>query len=544
MPPIDGLREAEPWTNREATTAKQVPERLAILGGGVGRRGDGAGLAQRSAPQVTLVEARRPPARARGAVRRRAGERGAARARRGRAHRRQGDARCAREDGEVDGRARRRASRCAATSCWWRSAGAPQHDDLGLETVGARARQADRGRRPHARAGSRLAVRDRRRQRPRAAHPHGQVPGAHRRRHDPRPRTAPCHERRRRALAARDLHRPAGRGGRATRSTPAQQAGLERRARSTSRPRATPARASTAATTRPAPRGSWSTRTAGVHRRRDLHRPRGRRVPARRDDRGRRRGAARRALRTRCRRSRRAARSGSTCSRRSASPGLAAGRSGPRICAMDVVVAGGHGKIGLRLLRLLADGGHRARGLIRNPDHAAELDGGRRGGRWCATWRSSTTCPSAAPAPTRSCSPPAPGPGSGPERKRTVDYGAAVKLMEAGVRRYVMVSAISARPAGASGPTQMRPYYEAKARGRRAPDGERPRLHDRPPRRAHRRPGHRAGEVGTRPRARGDSPRRRGRRARSRCLETPSAMGKTFELVSGETPVDEAVRAL
>ena len=36
------------------------------------------------------------------------------------------------------------------------------------------------------------------------------------------------------------------------------------------------------------------------------------------------------------------------------------------------------------------------------------------------------------------------GPGSGPERKRTVDYGAAVKLMDAGVRRYVMVSAISA----------------------------------------------------------------------------------------------------
>ena len=35
MPPIDGLREAKPWTNREATTAKQVPERLTILGGGV-----------------------------------------------------------------------------------------------------------------------------------------------------------------------------------------------------------------------------------------------------------------------------------------------------------------------------------------------------------------------------------------------------------------------------------------------------------------------------------------------------------------------------
>jgi pyruvate/2-oxoglutarate dehydrogenase complex dihydrolipoamide dehydrogenase (E3) component len=35
IPPIDGLREAKPWTNRDATTAREVPARLAILGGGV-----------------------------------------------------------------------------------------------------------------------------------------------------------------------------------------------------------------------------------------------------------------------------------------------------------------------------------------------------------------------------------------------------------------------------------------------------------------------------------------------------------------------------
>src|SRR5215207_5610362 len=35
VPPIDGLREAKPWTNREATTSKEIPARLAILGGGV-----------------------------------------------------------------------------------------------------------------------------------------------------------------------------------------------------------------------------------------------------------------------------------------------------------------------------------------------------------------------------------------------------------------------------------------------------------------------------------------------------------------------------
>jgi pyruvate/2-oxoglutarate dehydrogenase complex dihydrolipoamide dehydrogenase (E3) component len=56
LPPIDGLREAQPWTNREATTAKRVPERLVILGGGV----VGVEMAQayRSlGAQVTLIEA-------------------------------------------------------------------------------------------------------------------------------------------------------------------------------------------------------------------------------------------------------------------------------------------------------------------------------------------------------------------------------------------------------------------------------------------------------------------------------------------------------
>jgi pyruvate/2-oxoglutarate dehydrogenase complex dihydrolipoamide dehydrogenase (E3) component len=56
MPPIDGLKEAKPWTNREATTAKQAPERLTILGGGV----VGVELAQAwrtLGSRVTLVEA-------------------------------------------------------------------------------------------------------------------------------------------------------------------------------------------------------------------------------------------------------------------------------------------------------------------------------------------------------------------------------------------------------------------------------------------------------------------------------------------------------
>ncbi len=55
MPPIPGLKEARSWGNREATTAKQAPESLVILGGGV----VGVELAQAWASlgtRVTVVE--------------------------------------------------------------------------------------------------------------------------------------------------------------------------------------------------------------------------------------------------------------------------------------------------------------------------------------------------------------------------------------------------------------------------------------------------------------------------------------------------------
>ena len=41
---------------------------------------------------------------------------------------------------------------------------------------------------------------------------------------------------------------------------------------------------------------------------------------------------------------------------------------------MDVVIVGGHGQIAMRLAKLLADRGDRVRGVIRNPDHAADLE--------------------------------------------------------------------------------------------------------------------------------------------------------------------------
>lgn len=212
---------------------------------------------------------------------------------------------------------------------------------------------------------------------------------------------------------------------------------------------------------------------------------------------------------------------------------------------MDVIVAGGHGKVGMRLLRLLAERGHRARGLIRNPDHAGDLEELGAEPVVCdiEALDDISTCCEGADAVVFAAGA---GPGSGTERKRTVDYGGAVKLIDAArsnaIARYVMVSAISVdRPDEWS--EQMRPYYEAKRDADMAllesgldhtivrPGG----LTDDP--------GSGLVRVGT-DLERGEVPREDVAAMVLAVLETPSAVGKTFELVSGETPIDEAIRAL
>jgi nucleoside-diphosphate-sugar epimerase len=129
---------------------------------------------------------------------------------------------------------------------------------------------------------------------------------------------------------------------------------------------------------------------------------------------------------------------------------------------MDVLVAGGHGQIGLRLLRLLAAGGHDARGLIRNEAHVADLEAVGAHAVLCDMEHDDVT-PHVGGANAIVFAAGA-GPGSGEARKRTVDYGAAVKCIEAaqqgGVARFVIVSSMGIEDAEHAG--SMRPYFEAK----------------------------------------------------------------------------------
>ncbi|GLX02809.1 SDR family oxidoreductase [Microtetraspora sp. NBRC 16547] len=116
---------------------------------------------------------------------------------------------------------------------------------------------------------------------------------------------------------------------------------------------------------------------------------------------------------------------------------------------MRVVIAGGHGKIALRLERLLAARGDEPVGLVRNPDHEDDVraagaepvlcDLEQAGpGELAEILLGAGAVVFAAGA----------GPGSGAARKETVDHRASVLLADAaeraGVRRFVQISTIGA----------------------------------------------------------------------------------------------------
>ncbi len=140
---------------------------------------------------------------------------------------------------------------------------------------------------------------------------------------------------------------------------------------------------------------------------------------------------------------------------------------------MRIVLAGAHGQIARRLGRLLSARGDTVVGLIRNPDHAADLrsDGVEPAvldlesasvDELAELARGADAVVFAAGA----------GPGSGEARKHTVDHGAAVLLADAaeqaGVGRYLLVSSMGVEQARGETPQGGDPgmavYLQAKLR--------------------------------------------------------------------------------
>lgn len=212
---------------------------------------------------------------------------------------------------------------------------------------------------------------------------------------------------------------------------------------------------------------------------------------------------------------------------------------------MDVLVVGGHGKVGLRLLRLLAAAGHRGRGLIRDPGQRGDLEAAGAEAVVLDIERDDIAAAAAgADAVVFSAGA---GPGSGPERKRTVDLGGALKLIDAarrnGIGRYVMVSAMGAAdpPSGSEG---MAPYLQAKAAADEAlvASGLDYTIV---------RPGGLTDDPGTGRIAAAERLGRRGQIPRDdvaatllAVLESPGTVGRTFELLSGESDIVDALAAL
>jgi uncharacterized protein YbjT (DUF2867 family) len=212
---------------------------------------------------------------------------------------------------------------------------------------------------------------------------------------------------------------------------------------------------------------------------------------------------------------------------------------------MRVVIAGGHGQIAMQLERLLAARGDDAVGIVRNPDHVGDLEQAGAKAAVLDLERSSVDdlvpVLSGADAVVFAAGA---GPGSGSARKDTVDRDAAILLADAalaaGVRRYVMVSAIRADDGEPDSDDVFQVYLRAKGAADayvREQDLDWTIV----------RPGRLTDDAGT-GQVRlgpdveyGEVPRADVAATLLGVLDDPATAGKQFNLVSGGTPVATAL---
>jgi uncharacterized protein YbjT (DUF2867 family) len=212
---------------------------------------------------------------------------------------------------------------------------------------------------------------------------------------------------------------------------------------------------------------------------------------------------------------------------------------------MRVVIAGGHGQIAMQLERLLAARGDDAIGLVRNPDHVGDLE--QVGAKAAVVDLERSSVDDLVPVLNGADAvvfAAGAGPGSGSARKDTVDRDAAILLADAalaaGVRRYVMVSAIRADEGDPDSDDVFQVYLRAKG----AADAY---VRDQDLDWTIVRPGRLTDDAGT-GQVRlgpdveyGEVPRADVAATLLGVLDDPATAGKQFNLVSGGTPVATAL---
>ena len=216
---------------------------------------------------------------------------------------------------------------------------------------------------------------------------------------------------------------------------------------------------------------------------------------------------------------------------------------------MRVVIAGGHGQIALRLERLLAARGDEAVGLVRNPDHVADLEAlGAQAVVLDLEKSDVDTVADVLRGADAAVFSAGAGPGSGTDRKDTVDRGAAALFAEAaqlaGVRRHIQVGSMGADdPDNPNFPPDFAIYLRAK---KAAEDDLKARDLDW----TILRPGALTNDPGTgrvliaAKTGRGSVPRDDVAAVLAGLLGASASVGRTLELISGEASVDEAISAL
>ncbi len=214
---------------------------------------------------------------------------------------------------------------------------------------------------------------------------------------------------------------------------------------------------------------------------------------------------------------------------------------------MRIVIAGGHGQIARQLGRLVSEAGHQPVGMIRSTEQAPDLE---EAGIEPVMIDLEDTDVAAMTEVVRGADAVVFAAGGGAdgnvERKETVDKGAAIMLADAaeaaGVRRYVMVSAMGTDQADPESDEVFQVYLRAK---QDADDDVRSRDLDW----TVVKPGMLTDDVPTGRVSFGDLERgsvTRGDVAHvlAEVLESPNTIGKTFDVLGGDTHVAEAVRDL